>query len=211
MKLNNGVRLRASFVTFLLILSSCRGVPSRDPPIHLNPNMDQQARYDPQEPNDFFEDGRAMRPLVPGTVARGTLKEDDHLYTGKVGGKYATHLPIKLTPSLLKRGQQRFNIYCIVCHDGAGTGNGIVIKRGFIPPPNFHDPRIRQMPVGQIFDTISGGVRTMPSYGKQVPAEDRWAIAAYVRALQMSQNASIHHVPADEAAARQWGTPGSKP
>lgn len=191
----------------LVLLSSCRGVTSREPPIHLNPNMDQQTRIDPQEPNDFFEDGRGMRPRVPGTVARGKLNEDDHLFKGKINEKFATHLPMKITTSLLKRGQQRFNIYCAMCHDAAGTGDGIVIKRGMVPPPNFHDARIRQMPVGQIFDVMTNGARTMPAYAKQVQEEDRWAIAAYVRALQISQNASIRHVPADEAASRQWIKP----
>lgn len=205
--MRNDKKPRALLIFFFILMTGCRGVTSREPPIHLNPNMDQQTRIDPQEPHDFFEDGRGMRPLVPGTVARGTLKEDDHLFKGKMGEKFATHLPMKLTSDVLKRGQQRFNIYCAVCHDSAGTGNGIVIKRGFVPPPSFHDPRIRQMPVGQIFDVISNGARTMSSYAKQVSAEDRWAIAAYVRALQISQNASVRQVPADEAASRRWVKP----
>jgi hypothetical protein len=188
----------------LLTLNTCRGVSSRNPPIHLVHNMDHQARYNAQEANDFFEDGRAMRPQVPGTIARGQLKEDDHLYRGKKGSSYAEDLPMELTAELLNRGEDRYQIYCTVCHDGAGTGQGIVIQHGMVPPPSFHDERIRNMPVGQIFEVMSSGIRNMPSYKAQIPVKDRWAITAYVRALQISQHASIDLIPADEAAAKQW-------
>jgi mono/diheme cytochrome c family protein len=182
----------------------CRGDLSSEPPIHLNPNMDHQQKYLPQAPSPLFADGRAMRPEVPGTVARGELHEDDHLYRGLVGGKPAETLPVKLDEALLHRGEQRFNIYCAPCHDGAGTGDGIVVRRGMLPPPKFDDDRLRAMPVGQIFGVITHGVRNMPSYAAQIPVEDRWAIVAYVRALQVSRHARLADVPAEIAAEKGW-------
>lgn len=190
--------------TMLVLLMGCQGVISRSPPVHLNPNMDQQSRYNAQDANGFFADGRAMRPLVPGTIARGTLKEDEVYYTGMKDATYVHQLPMPITSKLLKRGQERYAIHCAVCHDGAGTGRGIVVQRGMIPPPSFHTDRVRQMPVGQYFEVITHGVRTMPSYGKYISVEDRWALSAYIRALQMGQNASLSHVPADQAAAKGW-------
>lgn len=182
----------------------CRGDLSADPPVHLNPNMDKQERYLPQEENPHFRDRRAMRPQVPGTVAVGELDADEHLHRGRVDGKPATSLPVKLERKLLERGQERYGIYCVVCHDGAGTGNGMAVKRGMLPPPSLHEPRIRVMPVGQIFEVISRGVRNMPAYGPQIPVQDRWAIVAYVRALQVSRTARIDDVPADVAASKGW-------
>lgn len=190
----------------LAALAGCQGSVSSSPPIHLNPNMDQQDRFDPQEPSTFFADGRSMRPEVAGTVARGHLKDDDHYFRGKSGDTFFATMPAQVTvdAALLARGQQRFNIYCLPCHDAAGTGQGIVAKRGMIPPPPFNMDRLIEMPVGQIFDLISNGVRNMPSYGAQIPVADRWAIVAYVRALQLAGHAPLSQVPADVAAAKGW-------
>jgi mono/diheme cytochrome c family protein len=199
---------RAGLFVSLLLFLGCRGNLSEEPPVHLNPNMDNVARYDPQEPSRFFEDERAMRPEVPGTVARGSLKSDSHLFRGKgPDGQPAATLPVDLSRELLLRGRARYDIYCTPCHGGAGMGDGIVVKKGLLPPPSFHDDRIRAMPVGQIFDVISRGVRNMPPYGPQIPVRDRWAIIGYVRALQAGRTASIEDVPADIAASKGWKKP----
>jgi mono/diheme cytochrome c family protein len=193
----------------MLLVAGCRGTTSTEPPIHLNPNMDQQHRYDPQEPNAFFADNRAMRPPVDGTVAVGALQEDDHFYRGRVDGKLVETLPPELTldKALLDRGHERFNIYCAPCHDQAGNGQGIVVKRnaGLTPPPAFHTDRLRTAPLGYFFEVMTNGVRTMPTYRYQIAAKDRWAIAAYVRALQLSRVAGLDQIPGDVAASKGWG------
>lgn len=191
----------------LPLLAGCRGQSSEDPPIRMNPTMVHQERYNPQSANPFFGDRRAMRPEVPGTVAVGQLAEDDHLHRGLSGGAPATQLPgeLRLERGLLERGQARFNIFCAPCHDRAGTGDGIVVRRGMVPPPSYGDPRLRAMPLGQIFKVIGEGVRNMPPYAVQIPAADRWAIAAYVRALQVSRGAALKDVPADVRDQKGWG------
>lgn len=191
----------------VLLLGGCRGQRSEDTPIHLNPNMDQQDRFDPQEDNPFFADNRAMRPMVPGTVARGSLHEDDHLYRGRVGGELATTLPagITLEQKLLQRGQQRFDIFCAPCHDQSGNGRGVIVERGLTPPPTYHSDRLRTAPLGYFFEVMTKGIRTMPSYAAQIPVTDRWAIAAYVRALQLGRVATVDQVPGDIAASKGWG------
>jgi mono/diheme cytochrome c family protein len=201
-----------------LLAVGCRGGTTTDPPIHYVQNMDNQARYDMQEPSDLFEDKRAMRPRVEGTVATSDLEddkhlqEDDHLYRGQIGGAFASTLPasdelgqpMKLDSALMERGKERYNIYCTPCHDGAGTGDGIVVKRGMMKPPSLHDERILAMPIGQIYDVIANGARNMPSYAVQVPVGDRWAIASYVRVLQLSRRATLEQIPADQKASRRW-------
>ena len=174
-------------VAGLLLLGSCRGETAQKPPVHLNWNMDFQKRFDAQEANDFFRDGRAMRPQIEGTIAKGSLKDDSHRDFGRLeSGDYAQSLPMALDRSVLERGKERYNIYCTPCHDRAGTGNGSVVQRGFMKPPNLADPRIQQMPVGQIYEAILKGSPStiMPSYAEQIEVDDRWAIVAYVRALQ---------------------------
>jgi mono/diheme cytochrome c family protein len=182
-------------------LGACRGDISTEPPVHLNQNMDFQARFDPQEENAFFADGRAQRPPVPGTVAQDELKDDDHLYRGKVNGQFASTLPMPVSAELLGRGKDRFEIYCAPCHDAAGTGQGVVAKRGqkfgMVALPDFRSERLVAMASGQIFDAISNGVRGMPSYGAQIPVHDRWAIVAYLRALQISGRARLADIPAE--------------
>lgn len=184
-------------LSILVFLSGCyRGRPSEDPPIHLNPNMDTQEKYKPQSPSRFFEDGLTMRQPVPGTVAIGELHEDDAYYRGKnADGSLVRNMPVEVTMETLRRGQKRFNIYCAPCHDQTGSGKGIVVKKGFLPPPSFHLDRLREVEDGHIYDVITNGIRNMPSYKHQIPVSDRWKIVAYVRALQRSQNAQISDVP----------------
>lgn len=187
--------------------SACQGDLSSQPPIHLNPNMDNVARFDPQEPNPMFADGRAMRPQVPGTVARDQLKEDTQFFFGKNGEDFVTEMPVEMDETLIRRGQERYNIYCAVCHDRAGVGQGIAVQRGMLPPPDLHSERIRSLPVGQIYDAVANGVRNMPAYGPQIPVRDRWAIVSYVRALQLSQHAGFEQVPEDISVQKGWKAP----
>jgi len=184
------------FFIIILIASCYRGKPSEDPPIHLNPNMDSQPKYEAQERSEFFEDGATMRYPAPGTVARGDLRADDIYYSGKdLNGTLVEKAPVEVTMTLLRRGQERFNIYCAPCHDRTGAGQGIIIKKGYLPPPSFHIDRLRESPDGHIYDVITNGIRNMPAYNHQIPVADRWAIVEYVRALQRSQNAVLSDVP----------------
>ncbi len=200
--------MKRTFLVALWVMSGCRGTPSAEPPVHLNLNMDFQSRFDPQEANPFFADGRAMRPQVTGTVARGELHEDDHLYRGMTNGAFATTLPMPVSAALVARGRERFDIYCAPCHDRAGSGQGLVaqrgIKQGMIAPPDFHSDRIRAMPVGQLFGIITAGARSMPSYAAQIPVEDRWAVVSYLRALQISRRARLADVPQDVIEQKGW-------
>ncbi len=190
-------------VCVLLSMSSgCyQGRPSEKPPIHVNPNMDNQEKYTAQSESQFFADNASMRTPVAGTISRGNLKEDTAYYEGKSGkDKNGNDLfihpsPVKVSMDLLNRGQERYNIYCSVCHGKTGEGNGIVVQRGLLPPPTFHDDRLRGQEDGYIFDVITNGKGNMPSYKHQVSVEDRWAIVGYLRALQRSQNASAEDVP----------------
>ena len=161
-------------------------------------DMHDQPKYEPFEASTFFPDGRASRPLVPGTVARGQLREDTHLYEGKVGGKPAETFPFPIDLKTLERGQQRYNIYCSPCHDRVGNGDGMVVRRGFRRPPSYHIERLRQAPPGYLYDVIANGFGAMQDYAAQIPVRDRWAIVAYVRALQLSQNAALNDVPVTE-------------
>lgn len=200
------VKVGLGIALFLVAaLEGCRGQTSEDPPVHLNLNMDFQTHFKPQEENTFFQDGRSNRPLVPGTVARGFLNEDDHMYRGKVGSDFSKNLPMPLSRELVSRGQERFQIYCTLCHGATGAGDGMIIKRGMLRPPSFHDDRIVQMPVGEIYEAINNGVRgNMPAYNYAIPVQDRWAIVAYVRALQISRRASLEQIPADIAESKGW-------
>ena len=170
----------------LLALSGCaRGCTSSRPPIHLNPNMDAQPRYNPQAGSDFFYNGAAMRPPVAGTVARGELRGTGPYWTGKdAGGAFVTAIPMAVNDAVRERGAERFDIYCAACHDKGGDGKGILFERGKVPTPSFHIDRLRQMPDGQIFDTITNGFGLMPAYRYPVTVADRWAIIVHLRALQ---------------------------
>ncbi|HEV3344839.1 MAG TPA: c-type cytochrome [Pirellulales bacterium] len=159
-------------------------------------DMYDEPRFEPLEANTFFDDGASARPLVPGTVARGDLREDEGFYEGKVDGKYVTTLPVDLSEQLLLRGQERFNIYCSPCHGRVGDGNGMIVQRGFRRPPSFvGTDRLLNAPVGHFYDVITNGFGAMPSYASRVAPHDRWAIIAYIRALQRSQNGTIDDVP----------------
>lgn len=161
-------------------------------------DMHDQPKYIPLRPSDFFLDGRSARPLPEGTIARGHLNEDTAYYTGKgPDGKPIADFPIPVTKEVILRGQQRFNVYCTPCHDRTGSGNGMIVRRGYRRPPTYHSDRLRQQPNGYFFDVITNGFGAMPDYSAQVPVADRWAIVAYIRALQLSQQASINDVPAD--------------
>lgn len=193
-------------VPFACIARS-RGVTSPAPRIHLIRDMDNQARFKSQQVNPLFADRRAMRPPAPGTVAQGSLLEDEALATGKESGVWTSTLPVPLTPGLLSKGRERFDIYCAPCHGLAGYGDGIVARRAdrlqegtWVPPTSLHTDVVRARTLGEIFNTITHGIRTMPAYGSQIPVSDRWAIVAYLKALQRSQWATLDDVPAEQRA-----------
>ncbi|MDB5339603.1 MAG: hypothetical protein JWN70_5222 [Planctomycetaceae bacterium] len=160
-------------------------------------DMRDQPRYEAQEASDFFANGQADRPLIAGTVARGQLDAQDEVHTGKVSGKFSKQIPIPVNRELLERGHERFNIYCSPCHARTGAGDGIIVQRGFRKPPTLHQERLRQAPAGHYFDVMTHGFGAMPRYGAQLTARDRWAIVAYIRALQLSQHATLDDLPAD--------------
>jgi mono/diheme cytochrome c family protein len=164
-------------------------------------DMFHQPSERPLERNDFFQNNRmASRPLPPHTVARGHLDADDAFFTGKVNGQLVTTFPFPVTHEVLVRGQARFDIYCAPCHGRTGDGDGMIPQRGYPAPPSYHIDRLRDAPVGHFFDVITHGYGVMYSYATRVEPEDRWAIAAYIRALQLSHNATISDVPAQERA-----------
>ena len=169
--------------------------------------MRDQPKYKPLAPSTFFKDGRSSRHLVPGTVARGYLKTDAHLYTGTVNGNVADTFPFPVTREILKRGQERYNIFCSPCHDHIGTGRGMIVQRGFQPPPSFHIERLRQAPVGHFFSAVTNGFGAMYSYASRIPPRDRWAIIAYIRALQLSQRATLADVPVEARQQLLESTP----
>jgi mono/diheme cytochrome c family protein len=162
----------------------------------------------------FFKDTSSARPLLDDTVARGTLKDDAAFFTGKNGTTEIDALPFALTAEVLDRGEQRFNIYCSPCHDTAGTGHGMIVRRGYRQPPSYHIDRLRTVPLGHFYDVISNGFGAMPDYRAQIMPRDRWAIAAYVRALQLSQYSAAAELSPDERqklsqpAAAAPGAPG---
>jgi len=161
-------------------------------------DMHDQPKYIPLREATFFADQRSARPLVPGTVARGQLREDALLYTGKVNGADATVFPFPIDQRVMERGRERFDIYCSPCHGRTGMGDGMIVRRGYRRPPSYHEDRLRSVPVGHFFDVITNGFGAMPDYAAQVKVEDRWAIAAYIRSLQQSEHATLADVPAAE-------------
>ena len=174
----------AVFTFAVLLLAGCRI------------DMHVQPRYDPLEKSTFFPDGRSARPVIPDTVARGHLRQDELLYTGKVNGQTVDQFPFQITRQDLERGRQRFNIYCSPCHGRLGDGDGMVVERGFRSPPSFHLARLREAPAGHYFDAVTNGFGAMPSYASRVPVADRWAIITYLRALQLSQWTPADSLPA---------------
>ena len=176
-------------------------------------DMHVQPRQNPLSRSDFFADQRSERPPVEGTVARGQLHADTFLYTGKIGNTFGDYMPFPVTREALDRGRERYNIYCSPCHSLVGDGNGFVPSRGFSRlPPSYHTPRLQKAPLGYLFDVITNGYGIMPDYGSQISPEDRWKIVAYVRALQLSQNATKADVPAGQMIPSEppkFSEPGS--
>ena len=159
-------------------------------------DMHVQPRFNPLARNDFFADQRSARPLVEGTVARGDLRADTYFYTGKIDNNPGDHFPFPVDETVLARGRERFNVFCAPCHSRLGDGNGFIPSRGFPrKPPSYHIERLRKAPVGYFFDVMTNGFGLMPDYASQIPPKDRWAIVAYIRALQLSQNAKLADVP----------------
>jgi mono/diheme cytochrome c family protein len=197
----------------VLVLAGCRQ------------DMHNQPKFVPQRGTTFYTDGRSARPQVENTVARSQGDAGDYFHTGLVGGKEGDGLPIPLTLDTIQRGQERYNIYCTACHSRVGNGDGMIVQRGYRPAGNFHTDRLRNAPLGHFFSVITNGYGAMPDYAAQVTPEDRWAIAAYIRALQLSQNAKsgdvaagapvkeLHEIAKDEAMlpglADPWGLPST--
>lgn len=169
-------------------------------------DMHDQPKFIPLRASAFYGDHRSARPLVEDTVARGHANDDDLLYAGKVDGHDATVFPFAVTPDLMARGRERYDIFCAPCHDRTGRGNGMVVRRGYRQPPSLHIDRLRQSPVGHFYDVVTNGFGAMPDYKAQVPVRDRWAIVAYIRALQASQHATLDEVPAEERNKLAPGT-----
>ena len=182
--------LLAGALATLLLVPACRQ------------DMFNQPKARTYRAGEFFDDGASARPTVAGTVARGQLRADPLLYTG-IGpdGHFVAHLPLPLDRDLLLRGRERFEIFCSPCHGRAGDGRGMIVQRGLKEPTSFHADRLRRQPIGYFFDVMTNGFGQMSSYAAQVPVADRWAIAAYVRALQLSQHAPLAEIPAEDRAA----------
>jgi cytochrome c553 len=181
------VMMMASIAVFLVLVTGC------------HQDMYNQPRYKKAYmTSDFFADGMASRPRVPGTVSQQTVIEDEHFYTGMVDGEFVTTFPYTMTSSIIRNGRSQYEIFCVPCHGTLGNGKGIVQQRGLTPPASYHTDRLREESVGYLFDVITNGYRNMYPYGSKISPEDRWAIVAYVRALQFSQNATCEDVPDDE-------------
>ncbi|MBY0497712.1 MAG: cytochrome c [Cyanobacteria bacterium] len=163
--------------------------------------MHDTPRYEAFEASQSFPDGRASRSAPVGTVARGWLRDDEALYTGKINGEFIEEFPFAIGAADLARGQQRFNIYCTPCHGRLGDGNGMVVQRGLRQAASYHQDRLRQEEAGYFYDVITNGFGAMQGYAEQIPVRDRWLIVAYVRTLQLSQHASLADVPADRRGA----------
>jgi cytochrome c553 len=161
-------------------------------------DMHVQPKYLPYEPTDFFADGRSERQPVPGTVARGQLRLDELMFTGRENGVVVDKFPFPITKADLDRGRERYNVYCTPCHDYTGTGRGMIVQRGFPQPPSYHIQRLREAPAGHFYEVITNGFGAMYSYAARVEPADRWRIAAYIRVLQLSRNAKIDDVPESE-------------
>ena len=162
--------------------------------------MADQPHKRPLEPSNFFDDGMASRPVVPGTVARAGEERKDQRLNGKAEGKRVDSFPLEITMEVLARGQERYEIFCSPCHDRLGTGQGMIVRRGFTPARSFHDPRLRDAPAGHFFEVITQGFGQMPSYANQLSEQDRWAVIAYIRALQFSRNVRLDQLPPEDRA-----------
>lgn len=192
----------------LALVARARVSKSESPRVHLVQDMGRQAKLKTQQVSNIFADGRTMRPETPGTVAQGQLRENDHFERGQINGRWATALPMSVTDPLMQRGQGQFNIFCSACHGLGGAGNGPVHQRAverqepkWLQPTDLTSDAVRERPVGHVFNSITHGIRTMPSYGSQTGPEERWAIIAYIQALQLSRRATMEDVPADKRGA----------
>lgn len=199
---------RADFLTPMLLLLAIATLCACRLDMHMQPKQNPLSR------SDFFADQRSERPPVEGTVARGELHEDSYFYTGKIGTNPGDYMPFPVTKEVLERGRERFNIYCSPCHSRLGDGNGFVPSRGFSRlPPSYHIPRLQKAPLGYFYDVISNGFGIMPDYAAQISPQDRWNIVAYIRALQLSQNATRADVPTGQPVPSEApefrGQPGS--
>ena len=183
---------RVQFCLTLALLAGLNAGCRRD--------MFVQPKSNPLNASDFFANGAASRPLPANTVSREHLDADEKFYTGKIGTNDLAAIPVPVTMALLRRGQERFDIYCAPCHGRTGDGDGMVARRGFPSPPTYHQDRLRQAPIGHFFVVMTEGYGIMYSYAQRVPPADRWAIAAYIRALQLSHNARLQDAPPDEQA-----------
>src|SRR5215469_3101738 len=176
-------------------------------------DMHVQPRINPLAYSDFYSDHRSARPPIEGTVARGQLNADTYFYTGKIGANPGDYMPFPVTKEVLERGRERYNIYCAPCHSRVGDGRGFVPSRGFSRmPPSYHIPRLQKAPLGYFFDVMTNGFGIMPDYASQIPPDDRWKIVAYIRALQLSQNATQADVPAGQKIPSEppkFAEPGS--
>jgi hypothetical protein len=200
MMYNLVAKITAPAIMAILIFAVAPGCtrekPSEKPPIHFNPNMDNQPKYKAQAQSEFFDDGATMRAPVAGSVSQGYLRGDGEYFDGKYAdGSFIREAPVEVTVQLLNRGRERYDIYCSPCHSRVGDGKGIMISRGYIPPPSFHTDRIRKLRDGEIYNVITQGVRNMPPYANQINPDDRWAIVGYLRVLQRSHNATIEDIP----------------
>ncbi len=164
----------------------------------LRQAMYDQEKYEPLEASAFFADGMSFRPQVDGTVARGQLMLDEHFYQGKMQGQLAETLPVAVDRQLLERGQERYDIFCAPCHGRTGAGNGMIVQRGLKQPPTYHQQRLREVPVGHLYDVITNGFGVMYSYAPRISVADRWAIVAYIKVLQLSQNLEFDQLPAED-------------
>ena len=202
------VLVALSFVP-LVVAYRYRQVKKSRPRLHLVFDMDDQSKYKPQETHPLYADGRAMRPPIEGTVPREAVVGRPELTEGRdAAGRFVERFPVPVDRALLERGRDRFDIYCAPCHGWDGSGRGMVALRAdrlqegtWVPPSSLHDKTVRERPVGHIYNTIRHGIRNMPAYGPQIPVRDRWAIVAYVRALQRSQNARLEDVPESQRGA----------
>jgi mono/diheme cytochrome c family protein len=170
-------------------------------------DMRDQPRYETLEASALFANRQSARPIPQGTVARGQLSADEVVSTGKQEGRFVAQIPVALDEALVSRGQERFNIYCSPCHGRTGSGDGMIVRRGFRQPPSFHLQRLRDASAGHFFDVMTHGFGAMPRYGGHIAPRDRWAIVAYIRALQLSQNAELEDVPAAERSKLSEATP----
>lgn len=201
--MNKGlIKITVILLAVVMIAGCGRGRTSSKPPVHLNPNMDTQQKIKPFRESNFFADGMGMRQPVEGTIAKGDLRENTEFYTGKnENGEFLKNSPVAVDNKILDRGMERYNIYCSPCHGQVGDGKGIITKYAYpIPPTNLHDPRIRSVEDGYLYDVITNGIRNMPAYNHQIPVSDRWAIVGYIRSLQLSQKAINNNLPENHSA-----------